>query len=86
VRDKIERYGLTRTIDPHHFFPTVEAAVQAYRQQTGAQWTTASQPPDGQPTAAQMVIDTSAPRRKAPAKRTDGRPDHQGRAPNRDSP
>ena len=23
VRRKIERYGLTRTIDPHHFFPTI---------------------------------------------------------------
>ena len=44
VRDKIERYGLTRTIDPRHFFPTVEAAVAAFRQQTGAQWTAAGQP------------------------------------------
>ena len=26
VRDKIERYGLTRTIDPRHFFPTLESA------------------------------------------------------------
>ncbi|MFE1307641.1 SulP family inorganic anion transporter [Streptomyces sp. NPDC058755] len=40
VRRKIERYGLTRTIDPDHFFPTVEAAVAAYRLRTGAQWTT----------------------------------------------
>ena len=39
VRHKIERYGLTRTIDPHHFFPTVEAAVAAFRAETGAQWT-----------------------------------------------
>jgi MFS superfamily sulfate permease-like transporter len=38
VRRKIERYGLTRTIDPHHFYPTVEAAVTAFRQQTGAGW------------------------------------------------
>ncbi|MGP7996047.1 MAG: STAS domain-containing protein [Streptosporangiaceae bacterium] len=29
VREKIERYGLTRTIDPQHFFPTVGAAVRA---------------------------------------------------------
>ena len=29
VREKIERYGLTRTIDPAHFFPTVGAAVAA---------------------------------------------------------
>ena len=31
VRRKIERYELTRTIDPTHFFPTVEAGVAAYR-------------------------------------------------------
>jgi MFS superfamily sulfate permease-like transporter len=31
VRAKIERYGLTRTIDPGHFFPTVGAAVCAFQ-------------------------------------------------------
>ena len=31
VRAKIERYGLTRTIDPGHFFPTVGAAVRAFQ-------------------------------------------------------
>ena len=31
VRRKIERYELTRTIDPAHFFPTVEAGVAAFR-------------------------------------------------------
>ncbi len=41
VRRKIERYGLTRTIDPHHFFPTIDAALAAFRQETGAEWTTA---------------------------------------------
>ena len=35
VRQKIERYELTRTIDPDHFFPTVAAAVDAYRRKTG---------------------------------------------------
>ncbi|MBO2446121.1 sulfate permease [Actinomadura barringtoniae] len=30
VREKIERYGLTRTIDPRSFYPTVESAVAAY--------------------------------------------------------
>ncbi len=30
VRAKIERYELTRTIDPNHFFPTVESAVAAF--------------------------------------------------------
>ena len=39
VRRKIERYGLTRTIDPHHFFPTIESAIAAFREETGAQWT-----------------------------------------------
>ena len=35
VRRKIERYELTRTIDPNHFFPTVAAAVDAYQRETG---------------------------------------------------
>ena len=30
VRDKIERYELTRTIDPNHFYPTLDEAVAAY--------------------------------------------------------
>ena len=30
VRAKIEQYELTRTIDPTHFFPTVESAVAAF--------------------------------------------------------
>jgi len=38
VREKIERYELTRTIDPAHFFPTVGAAVAAFRDQFGADW------------------------------------------------
>ena len=38
VRRKIERYGLTREIEPRHFFPTVESAVEAFRARTGAQW------------------------------------------------
>ena len=41
VRRKIERYGLTRTIDPRHFFPTIESAVAAFRQETGAEWAAA---------------------------------------------
>jgi hypothetical protein len=38
VRTKIERYELTRTINPEHFFPTLNDAVAAYRAQTGAEW------------------------------------------------
>ena len=44
VREKIERYGLTRTIDPRHFFPTIEAAVTAFREETGAQWVEGTTP------------------------------------------
>jgi high affinity sulfate transporter 1 len=42
VREKIERYGLTRTIDPAHFFPTVGAAVAAFQDQFGADWVSAA--------------------------------------------
>jgi MFS superfamily sulfate permease-like transporter len=49
VRDKIERYGLTRTIDPRHFFPTIEAAIGAFREETGADWP-AARAADREPT------------------------------------
>ena len=38
VRDKLERYELVGPLDPAHFFPTLEAAVDAFREQTGADW------------------------------------------------
>jgi anti-anti-sigma regulatory factor len=57
VRGKIERYGLTRTIDPDHFFPTVEAAVTAFRAGTGADWTPAVQP-EADPTTADPTART----------------------------
>ena len=41
VRAKIERYELTRTIDPEHFFPTIESAVEAFTQ---LQWSGADGP------------------------------------------
>lgn len=55
VRRKIERYELTRTIDPRNFFPTVEAAVAAFRLLTGAEWTpltTPERPPGPGPDTA----------------------------------
>jgi high affinity sulfate transporter 1 len=56
VRRKIERYELTRTINPRHFFPTIESAVAAFQQQTGAEWGAAeppaATPPAGAPPAA----------------------------------
>ena len=39
VSDKIVSYELTRTIDPNHFYPTLDSAVAAYQEQTGARWT-----------------------------------------------
>jgi MFS superfamily sulfate permease-like transporter len=45
VRKKIERYGLTRTIDPRHFFPTIGAAISAFRAETGADWAQPSPAP-----------------------------------------
>ncbi|MFG1622622.1 SulP family inorganic anion transporter [Kribbella sp. NPDC049227] len=38
VREKIERYELTRTINPAHFHPTLDEAVAEYMRQTGARW------------------------------------------------
>jgi len=50
VQHKIERYELTRTIDPAHFFPTLDDAVRAYQERTGAAW--AATPVDGSPSPA----------------------------------
>ncbi len=37
VKEKIIRYGLLDTIDQRHFYPTVEVAVEAFFQETGAE-------------------------------------------------
>jgi high affinity sulfate transporter 1 len=66
VRRKIERYGLTRTIDPRHFFPTIESAVAAFRHQTGAEWTAGGQAADGQTGPRQSGAGIS-PSRDTPA-------------------
>jgi MFS superfamily sulfate permease-like transporter len=58
VRRKIERYGLTRTINPQHFFPTIESAIAAFRQETGADWAAAS--PD-QAAIGETGADTGRP-------------------------
>ena len=39
VRAKLERYELIGPLDPDHFFPTLDAAVDAFRRKTGADWT-----------------------------------------------
>jgi len=63
VRRKIERYGLDHSFEPDHFFPTLEAAVAAYRAQTGAEWV---RPGDGttgsaDPTAVADELATRPP-------------------------
>ena len=47
VRCKIERYGLTRTIDPSHFFPTVDSAADAFRADAVRQREAAASAPAG---------------------------------------
>jgi hypothetical protein len=61
VRHKIERYGLTRTIDPRHFFPTLESAVAAFRHGTGAEWIAADKATDD-PAGPDQTAETSSPR------------------------
>jgi MFS superfamily sulfate permease-like transporter len=39
VRAKLERYELIGPLNPEHFFPTLDAAVDAFRAKTGADWT-----------------------------------------------
>ncbi len=39
VRAKLERYELIGPLDPDHFFPTIDAAVDAFRRKTGADGT-----------------------------------------------
>ena len=62
VRAKIERYGLTRTIDPRHFFPTLESAVAAFRRETGAEWTAADRDTDDLTGPGQTDAETGPPR------------------------
>ncbi len=38
VREKLERYELIGPLDPDHFFPTLDGAVDAFREKTGADW------------------------------------------------
>ena len=38
VREKIQRYELERTIDPAHFYPTLDEAVAVYLHETGETW------------------------------------------------
>ena len=44
VRQKIERYELIDELDPNHFFDTIRQAVDAFSEQTGAEWTEGAGP------------------------------------------
>jgi high affinity sulfate transporter 1 len=39
VRTKLERYQLIGPLNPDHFFPTLDAAIDTFCQETGAEWT-----------------------------------------------
>ncbi len=39
VRQKIEHYALSDTLDPSHFFETIREAVDAFSEETGTEWT-----------------------------------------------
>jgi MFS superfamily sulfate permease-like transporter len=39
VREKLERYELIGPLDPDHFFPTLDAALDHFRRATSAEWT-----------------------------------------------
>jgi len=38
VRNKLERYELIGPLNPAHFYPTLDAAIDSYRQKTGTSW------------------------------------------------
>jgi MFS superfamily sulfate permease-like transporter len=46
VRAKIQRYELERTIDPAHFFATIDEAVEAYVAETGETWQAPKREPE----------------------------------------
>ena len=50
VQRKVERYELTNTINPAHFFNTVTEAVKAFKERTGADWTPRTPPGQSEPT------------------------------------
>jgi MFS superfamily sulfate permease-like transporter len=38
VRVKLERYQLIGPLDPDHFFPTIDGAIEEFRRQSGSEW------------------------------------------------
>jgi MFS superfamily sulfate permease-like transporter len=58
VRAKLERYELIGPLNPDHFFPTLDAAVDAFRRRTGASWQT----PDDERRGSRVSRDDERPR------------------------
>jgi MFS superfamily sulfate permease-like transporter len=51
VRSKLEHYELIGPLDPAHFFPTLDGAVAAFRERSGANWVAPPAPdPEPEPT------------------------------------
>jgi high affinity sulfate transporter 1 len=46
VREKLERYELIGPLNPDHFFPTLDAALDRFHQETGAHWVRHEPAPD----------------------------------------
>ena len=44
VRAKLERYELIGPLDPDHFFPTLDGAIEAFRRRTGSTWQRSADP------------------------------------------
>jgi high affinity sulfate transporter 1 len=47
VRAKLERYELIGPLNPDHFYPTLDAAIEHYRARTGADWQPPPEPVSG---------------------------------------
>src|SRR4051795_4594881 len=73
VRRKIDRYGLTREIEPRHFFPTVEAAADAWSANSGATW---ADPPSGTPAAVSVPPQPRPSSTGRPSEHRGGEPPH----------
>ncbi len=55
VRARLERYALIGPLNPGHFFPTLDAAVDAFRDRSGAAWTAPHEPDPAAPTGVADV-------------------------------
>ena len=66
VREKIERYELTGTVNPAHFFPTIDVAVERYMHETDTAW---RMPKGGVSAAPDSAGEPAGPTEDQPSKR-----------------